>query len=94
MQFGRCRCHCKDGEPGTGVRFEKAVQAFWLPPSVGGWKSGSREPGGQRPGAWGLRVPAGLTSTPFPCLLALSDQQIQAPAVSENQEPVDGRDGS
>lgn len=33
------------------MRFEKAVQAFWLPSSVGGWKSGSREPGGQRPGA-------------------------------------------
>lgn len=28
--FGRCWCHCKDGEVDR-IRFEKAVQAFWLP---------------------------------------------------------------
>ena len=49
------------------MRFEKAVQAFWLSLlSVGGWKSGSREPGGQRFGPGSCECQQVSHPPPFP----------------------------
>lgn len=98
-QFGGCYCGRRDGDPEARRDVEGSAGSLLLLLSGGGWKSGDREPGEQPLVGGGLGPGSHecqpiSTSTPFPGLPACSDQQIQAPTVSENQEPVDRRDRS